>query len=100
MSRPMRYVQLKGASVRDYTQLKAALNLETAGDEAWFHAKFLDKFEEAKIHSDNAPSMDPPSLDSDSVTDLRFSLFGRKIPGQVKEYVEVTIPLSVSLDGT
>lgn len=95
---PMRYVQLKGADVKDYAQLMAALNLKTAADEAWFRATFLNKFEDNKIHPDNAPSMDPVPLDSDSASDIRFSLFGRKDPRHKhgREYVDVTIPEFVS----
>lgn len=91
---PMRYVQCKGADVKDYEHLKTALNLTTAADEAWFRAAFMGKFEDNKIHPDNAPSMDPVSFELDSAPDIRFSLFGRKDPRHKhgREYVDVTIP--------
>ncbi|GAB7337553.1 hypothetical protein MBLNU457_g2869t1 [Dothideomycetes sp. NU457] len=96
MGHTMRYLQVKGANVKDYAHLMVALNLSTAADEAWFRATFLNKFEDNKIHPDNAPSMRSASLDSDSATEIRFSLFGRRDPQHKhgREYVDVTIPLS------
>ena len=96
-SNPALYVQCKGAHVQDYAQLMVTLNLHTAGDEAWFRAAFLSKFEENKIHPDHEPSMHSAVWEAESEDEIRFSLCGRKDPRHRhgREYVEVTIPMSV-----
>jgi len=96
-SNPALYVQFKGAHVHDYAHLLVTLNLNTDEDEAWFRAASLSKFEENKIRPDYEPLMHAVPLEAESENEIRFSLSGRRDPQHRygREYVEVTIPMSV-----